>query len=119
VTADDVMPSKREDTNPADTDLYNATRWALGSMMQSWALWMKDRDVRVNALCVGPTDTPTGREMFPGRTGPWLQPDDVASVLLDLLREGPGGRTGENIGVWPGEPLELGPRKLPHKAMTG
>jgi len=43
----------------------------------------------------------------------------IAGQLLDLLREGPDGRSGENIGAWTGVPVELGPRKAPHRTITG
>jgi hypothetical protein len=49
----------------------------------------------------------------------WMKPDEIAGQLLDLLREGPDGRSGENIGAWAGEPVELGPPKPAHRAITG
>jgi NAD(P)-dependent dehydrogenase (short-subunit alcohol dehydrogenase family) len=118
ISNDDVMPPRRAGTNPADTDIFNAAAWTMNAFTQSWAQWMKERGVRVNALAVGPADTAMGHARF-GDSQAMLQPDDVARLLIDLLAEGPHGRTGENIGAWPGHPLELGPRKLPHRAMVG
>ena len=48
-----------------------------------------------------------------------MKPEQIAGQLLDLLREGPEGRSGENIGAWTGEPVEPGPRNAPHRTITG
>jgi hypothetical protein len=48
-----------------------------------------------------------------------MKSEQIAGQLLDLLREGHEGRSGENIGAWTGVPVELGPRKAPHRAITG
>ena len=47
---------------------------------------------------------------FPYRVETWIRPEQIAGLALDLLREGPEGRTGENIGAWVGVPVELPPR---------
>jgi len=119
ISTDDVMPPRRPGTNPETTDVFNATRWAMNAFTRSWAIALQPRGVRVNSLCVGPVDTALGHQQHGSAVGEWLQPAQVASLLIDLLREGPDGRTGENIGVWPAYPVELGPRKLPHKALIG
>ena len=49
----------------------------------------------------------------------WMKPEQIAGQLLNLLREGPEGRSGENKGAWTGEPVEPGPRKAPHRTITG
>ena len=35
----------------------------------------------------------------------WIVP--IVALLLGLLREGPDGRTGHNLGCWVGRPLSL------------
>ena len=40
-------------------------------------------------------------------------------LQMSCLREGPEGRSGENIGAWTDFPVELGPRKEPHRAIAG
>lgn len=119
-----VLPAKSPGTNSPDTDLYNASKWALNGFTQAWARVLEPKRVRVNALCMGATDTPMLRGLWPGdppadfaRT--WMKPEQLAQQLLDLLEEGPGGRTGENIGAWVGEPVVLGPRKPAHRTITG
>ena len=93
-------------------DIYDASKWALNGLTQAWARALTKKGVRVNALCMGATDTEMLRGFYGGSPPPqelatWLQPALIAEVLLDLLREGPGGRTGQNIGLWVGHPLEL------------
>lgn len=119
-----VLPARSSGTNPENTDLYNASKWALNGFTQAWALALAKHRIRVNALCMGATDTAMLRGLWEGDppadfAATWMKPEQIAGQLLDLLREGPEGRTGENIGAWVGHPVELGPRKPPHKAITG
>jgi hypothetical protein len=39
----------------------------------------------------------------------WMDPEAVAQVLIELIEEGPEGRSGDNIGLWMGHPTELPP----------
>jgi NAD(P)-dependent dehydrogenase (short-subunit alcohol dehydrogenase family) len=119
-----VLPAKSPGTNAPDTDLYNASKWALNGFTQAWARVLEPKRVRVNALCMGATDTPMLRGLWEGdppadfaRT--WMRPEQIAQQLVDLLCEGPTGRTGENVGAWIGEPVVLGPRKPAHRTITG
>ncbi|MXY36511.1 MAG: SDR family oxidoreductase [Dehalococcoidia bacterium] len=100
---------------PPFTDLYSASKFALTGLTQAWAGALREHGVRVNAICMGETDTPMLRAYWQGRPFPyrvetWIRPEQIAGLVLDLLREGPEGRTGENIGAWVGVPVELPPR---------
>jgi NAD(P)-dependent dehydrogenase (short-subunit alcohol dehydrogenase family) len=119
-----VLPAKSSGTNSPETDLYNASKWALNGFTQAWSRVLAKDKVRVNALCMGATDTPMLRGLWDGdppadfaRT--WMRPEQIAGQLVALLAEGPEGRTGENIGAWVGEPVALGPRKPAHRTITG
>jgi NAD(P)-dependent dehydrogenase (short-subunit alcohol dehydrogenase family) len=119
-----VLPAKSPGTNSPETDLYNASKWALNGFTQAWARALAPQRVRVNALCMGATDTPMLRGLWDGdppadfaRT--WMRPEQIAQQLIDLLAEGPSGRSGENVGAWVGEPVVLGPRKPAHRTITG
>jgi hypothetical protein len=73
---------------------------------------------------MGPVDTEMLRALFRpggklahlgGPDGPsaemiagFMDPAEIAGLLIDLLKD---GRSGENIGIWAGQPIELGPRK--------
>ena len=108
-------------------DIYDATKWALVGLTRSWANAMAPRGIRANVLSMGATDTPMLRRSVEANTGAppsdevvatWMRPDDVASVLVELLEEGPGGRTGENIPLIAGRPVVLPPRHRPTQDVT-
>ena len=116
-----VLPAKSTGTNAPETDLYNASKWALNGFTQAWANSLGEHDIRVNALCMGAVDTPMLRGLWDGdppaeQVAAWMRPEQIAGQLIDLLRD---GRSGENIGAWVGEPVELGPRKPAHRTVTG
>ena len=96
-------------------DVYDASKWAIRGLTESWAAALRPHGVRVNELCMGATDTDMLRGFLGDRATPdvvatWMRADDLAEVLIALLLEGPEGRTGEQIGLWVGHPLRLPPR---------
>ena len=117
-----VLPARSEGTNGIDTDLYNASKWALNGFTDAWASRLARHHIRVNALCMGAVDTPMLRGLFPDQNLPErlekvvLRPEAIAQQLVDLLED---GRTGENVGAWVGEPVELGEPKRAHRRITG
>lgn len=120
-----VLPARSAGTNQPTTDVYNASKWALNGFTEAWALVLADKKIRVNALAMGAVDTPMLRGLFPDRQLPpdlakgVMQASDIAGQLIALLKEGPDGRTGENIGAWVGYPIELGARKRVDRAIVG
>ena len=36
-----------------------------------------------------------------------MKPAEICALLLELLAEGPEGRTGHNLGCWVGRPIRL------------
>ena len=117
-----VLPARSEGTNPLDTDLYAASKWALNGFTDAWALHLAKHDIRVNGLCMGATDTAMLRGLFEDGRLPEkfaevvMRPTDIAGQLVDLIAD---GRTGENVGAWVGHPIEVGPRKPAHRRITG
>jgi len=117
-----VLPARSDGTNQPDTDLYNASKWALNGFTDSWAKALAEFNIKVNALCMGATDTPMLRGLFPDKQLPpdmarqVMKPEQIAQQMIDLFKD---GRTGENIGAWVGYPVELGPRKEAHKRISG
>jgi NAD(P)-dependent dehydrogenase (short-subunit alcohol dehydrogenase family) len=119
-----VLPAKSAGTNSPETDLYNASKWALNGFTEAWARVLAPKRVRVNALCMGATDTPMLRGLWEGDppadfAATWMKPAQIAQQLIALLEEGPSGRTGQNVGAWVGEPVVLPPPYPPHRAVTG
>lgn len=120
-----VLPARSGGTNPPRTDLYAASKWALNGFTDAWAGHLAAHGVRVNALAMGAVDTPMLRNLFadgqlpPDLAAGVMPSSAIAGLLLDLIAEGPSGRTGENIGAWVGSAVELPPRKVPHERITG
>jgi NAD(P)-dependent dehydrogenase (short-subunit alcohol dehydrogenase family) len=117
-----VLPARSAGTNSPETDLYNASKWALNGFTDAWAKYLAKDNIRVNGMCMGATDTPMLRGLFPGGELPLeladtvMQPAQIAGLMIDLFKD---GRSGENIGAWVGHPVELGPRKPDHRKITG
>jgi NAD(P)-dependent dehydrogenase (short-subunit alcohol dehydrogenase family) len=95
-------------------DLYNASKWALNGLTFDWARSLARHHIRVNNICMGATDTAMlrgwlGSDPDPEYVATWMQPEQVAQVLVELLAEGPEGRTGNSIGLYAGHPCVLPP----------
>jgi NAD(P)-dependent dehydrogenase (short-subunit alcohol dehydrogenase family) len=48
---------------------YSATKAAVGSFVRTWTAELKDRRIRVNAICPGPIDTPIFEQVAPTKEG--------------------------------------------------
>ncbi|MQY30568.1 SDR family NAD(P)-dependent oxidoreductase [Nocardia aurantia] len=82
-----LMSSTTSVLGGAAFSVYAASKAAIRNFARSWALDLKDRHVRVNALAPGPTRTP-------GLLG--LVPDDQQQGLLDnLAGDVPLGRVAD------------------------
>jgi len=98
-------------------DTYDASKWALRGLSESWSVGLAPHKIRVNELCMGATDAPMLREFMGDRATPeviasWMRPEDQARVLLELILEGPDGRTGTQIPFWLNHPVVLPPREV-------
>lgn len=117
-----VLPAKSDGTNQPDTDLYNASKWALNGFTDAWAKYLEKDNIRVNGMCMGATDTPMLRGLFPDKELPpdmkkvVMQDYDIAQQMMDIINS---GRTGENFGAWVGEPISIGEQPPIHKRITG
>ena len=117
-----VLPAKSAGTNPPDTDLYNASKWALNGFTDAWAKYLDQYGIRVNGMCMGAVDTPMLRGLYHDNELPdemaavVMSTDDISQQLIDIIRS---GRTGENFGAWVGEPISLGDKVPVHKRITG
>lgn len=117
-----VLPAKSDGTNQPDTDLYNASKWALNGFTDAWAEYLAKDNIRVNGMCMGATDTPMLRGLFPngeyppGMAETLMNPADIAQQMMDIIES---GRTGENFGAWVGEPISIGDEKPLHQRITG
>lgn len=100
-------------------DLYDAAKWGINGLTFAWAQALAKHHIRVNALCMGATDSYMLRsfhnfEPSEEEVASWMKAEDIAQVLVELIDEGPGGRTGTNIGFALGHPVVLPPPAEKH-----
>jgi NAD(P)-dependent dehydrogenase (short-subunit alcohol dehydrogenase family) len=118
ISTDHVAPPPGRPTGGGSTmDGYDASKWALRGLVEAWHRAVNRNGVRVNALCPGATDTAMlrgflGDQVTEEMVAGWMRPEAVAGLLVELVAEGPGGRSGEHLGVWAGHPLAL-PAPMP------
>lgn len=95
-------------------DLYDAAKWALNGLLYAWAQALAPHGIRVNGLCMGATDSAMlrgfhGDKPPPEEVARWMRVEDAAQALIDLLCEGPDGRTACNMNFCIGRPVRLEP----------
>jgi NAD(P)-dependent dehydrogenase (short-subunit alcohol dehydrogenase family) len=92
-------------------DVYDSSKWAIKGLTNVWARALRPHHIRVNSLGMGATDTHMYRNHLGDRPPPpgVMRPEQTAGVLLELLAEGPGGRTSDCIQLWVGHRCELPP----------
>ncbi len=97
-------------------DAYDASKWGVIGLTAAWAYALANKGVRVNALSMGATDTDmlrnftkaaSGKEPTAEMIAGWMRPEQLADLMLELIAEGPTGRTGQNIPIIVGRPIEL------------
>jgi 3-oxoacyl-[acyl-carrier protein] reductase len=116
ISTDHVLPGPGCDRHHGhgSMDLYNASKWALNGLTFDWAKTLRPHGIRVNNLCMGATDTPMLRGYLRGEPDPaylatWITPAQIAQVVMDLLAEGPNGRSADSVGLYAGQPCVLPP----------
>lgn len=114
----------RRPLGAASFDVYDSSKWALNGFTQTWSSALKQHGVRVNNICLGATDShmmrnttqiARGRPATEEEIASWMPTDAVANIVLELHREGPAGRTGDNVGIWVGHDIALPP---PHPVLA-
>jgi NAD(P)-dependent dehydrogenase (short-subunit alcohol dehydrogenase family) len=107
---------RRPPLGGAKFDVYDSSKWALRGLTHVWAAALAEHGVRVNSLGMGATDTPMIRRHLEAKGAPppanLMRPEDVAAVLVELVLEGPQGRTGDSVEVWLDHPCVLPPVSL-------
>ena len=93
-------------------DLYDASKWGLNGFLYGWAKALAPHGIRVNALCMGATDSHMLRSFH--RFDPpqeevdsWMKAEDNAAALIELLQDGPTGRNAQNHNFCVGRPVAL------------
>jgi NAD(P)-dependent dehydrogenase (short-subunit alcohol dehydrogenase family) len=94
-------------------DLYDASKWGQLGLTFAWARALAPHHIRVNALCMGATDSFMLRSFHnhapaPEEVARWMKAEDIARLVLDLMRD---GRSGDYIGAAVGHPIVLPARR--------
>lgn len=115
--------TRRPPLGGAKFDVYDSSKWALKGLTHVWAAALAEHRVRVNSLGMGATDTPMIRRHLEAKGAPppanLMRPDQIAAILVDLLLEGPQGRTGDSVEVWSDHPCVLPPVSLDGRLAAG
>jgi NAD(P)-dependent dehydrogenase (short-subunit alcohol dehydrogenase family) len=99
-------------------DLYDTSKWGVIGLTLSWAKALKEHGIRVNSFCMDATESEMlrsayGREPTALEMAGWMRPEEVCGLAVELIEEGPNGRTGQNIGIWVGFRIALEPNPQP------
>jgi 3-oxoacyl-[acyl-carrier protein] reductase len=103
--------TRRPAVGNATFDVYDASKWGVKGLTSVWALALAEHGVRVNSFGMGATETPMilahlERKGVP-RPSNLMSAGQVAQVLVDLIAEGPAGRSGDSVQLWPDHPCVL------------
>jgi NAD(P)-dependent dehydrogenase (short-subunit alcohol dehydrogenase family) len=80
---------------------YSASKAALVSLIRTIALENKDRCISANVVLPGTMDTPGNRASDPKADGSqWVQPSQVASILVHLASDAGAQITGAAIPIY-------------------
>jgi len=89
-----------------ESSVYSATKAAVRSFARSWTLDLQARQIRVNAVSPGPTNTPmTSNEEFKASLlptiplGRWGDPDEIAKAVVFLASDDSSFITGIELFV--------------------
>ena len=95
-------------------DLYDAGKWGLNGLLYGWAKALAPHNIRVNAFCMGATDSHMLRSFHnfdpsEEEVASWMRAEDNAQAMIDMLEEGPSGRNAQNVNFCIGRPVQLEP----------
>jgi NAD(P)-dependent dehydrogenase (short-subunit alcohol dehydrogenase family) len=83
---------------------YSASKAALVSLVRTIALENKDRGISANVILPGTMDTPANRAAMPGADpAKWVQPTQVASLLVHLASDEASQISGAVIPILGGD----------------
>ncbi|MFI5613185.1 SDR family NAD(P)-dependent oxidoreductase [Amycolatopsis sp. NPDC051903] len=81
-----LVTSIAERRGLAGLGVYSATKAAVGSFVRTWTAELKDRGIRVNAICPGPIDTPIFEQVAPSKElVPRIKAEDAERVAFGRL----------------------------------
>ncbi len=75
---------------------YDCAKWVQWRQVETWAVELAEHNIRVNALCMGATDTPMLRAVSAAAATAGMRPADVGQAVINILAHGAGGPTGQS-----------------------
>jgi len=75
---------------------YDGAKWVMWRQTESWAVELKEHNIRVNGLCMGATDTPMLRAVSVPIAEAAMKVEDVGQAVMNVLAHGADGPTGES-----------------------
>lgn len=107
-----ILIGSRTATGAANRSQYAASKSALIGLTRSWALELIDRQITVNVVSPGATETPMllspTRKGTPPKLPPmgrFIQPSEIAGTIEFLLSDNAKSITGQNIVICGGGSL--------------
>ena len=75
---------------------YDGAKWVMWRQTESWAVELKEHNIRVNGLCMGATDTPMLRAVSVPIAEAAMKCEDIGQAVINVLAHGQDGPTGES-----------------------
>ena len=92
---------------------YDCAKFAMWRQIETWAMELAPRGIRVNGLCFGAVDTPMLRSVTTALAGTAMHPDDIGQAVLNILSHPVDGPTGQSWLVAKSrEPREKGLQEI-------
>ena len=76
---------------------YDCAKWVQWRQVETWAIELAERNIRVNGLCMGATDTPMLRAVSVAAAEAGMRPADVGQAVINILAHGSDGPSGETF----------------------
>lgn len=80
---------------------YDGAKFVQWRQTEAWALELKPRGIRVNAVCPGATDTPMLRGVSVAAAERGMRAADVALAVMNIVGQGASGPSGQSWLVGP------------------
>ena len=99
-----LVVASRQAVEPAPTvGAYSASKAAVVSLVRTIALENKDRGITANTVLPGTMDTPGNRSWKAEGDAGWVQPSQVAAMLVHLASDDGAQVTGAAIPIYGGQ----------------
>jgi len=74
---------------------YDCAKFAMWRQVETWAAELAAKNIRVNGLCFGATDTPMLRGVAPDIADAAMKIEDLGQAVINVIAHGDGGPSGQ------------------------